>query len=63
MGTLMHGDGRLTCANGDVYTGQWRYGKREGTGHAVFACHQSQDAQQPKPVSYDGQWKEDRTHG
>lgn len=63
LGTLRHGTGRLTCANGDVYTGWWQYGMRDGQGHAVFDRHQSADKDQPKPVCYDGQWKEDRTHG
>lgn len=63
LGTLRHGNGRLTCANGDVYTGQWCYGKREGAGHAVFDRRPSRDDAQPRPVCYNGQWKEDQTHG
>ncbi|DBA69562.1 TPA: hypothetical protein ACH3X2_012760 [Trebouxia sp. C0005] len=64
LGNLRHGHGRLSCAAGDVYTGRWRYGKRDGTGHAVFDRHNStEDGEQPKPVCYDGQWKDDKTHG
>lgn len=64
LGNLRHGHGRLSCASGDVYTGKWRYGKRDGTGHAVFDRHKSTEAgEQPKPVCYNGEWQDDKTHG
>ena len=64
LGKLKHGNGRLTCANGNVYTGQWRYDKRHGHGHAVFQrTDASSETEQPMPVCYDGDWKDDRTSG
>lgn len=64
LGNLKHGHGRLTCTNGDVYTGQWRYDKRDGTGHAVFVRQKSiSGSAQPKPICYEGGWSNDRTHG
>ena len=64
LGSLKHGHGRLTCTNGDVYTGQWRYDKRDGTGHAVFERQKSiTGSAQPKPICYEGGWSNDRTHG
>ena len=65
LGNSKHGNGRLVCVNGDVYTGQWRYDKRDGRGHAVFERVENaqKDQEQPKPLCYDGEWEDDMTSG
>ena len=34
---LMHGSGRIQWQNGDSYSGMWRRGRREGSGHFLSA--------------------------
>ena len=64
LGTMRHGRGTFTSATGDTYTGGWQYNKRQGQGHAKFVRHISPEtSEQPLPVSYEGDWKDDRTQG
>ena len=53
LGTMRHGWGKHTCANGDKYTGNWRLDKRHGRGRAMFA----------RGVEYEGEWADDRAEG
>ena len=53
LGSMRHGWGKHTCANGDKYTGNWRLDKRHGRGHAVFA----------RGVHYEGEWADDLADG
>ena len=38
----MHGDGVATYANGDVYTGKFEGGKRQGVGTMAYSSGQEQ---------------------
>ena len=49
----MHGFGSRKFANGDVYTGEYKRGKRHGQGKLLFA----------NGDLYSGQWEDDRFHG
>jgi hypothetical protein len=49
----MHGTGTRRFANGDVYTGEYRHGKRCGLGKLFFS---NEDL-------YSGNWFEDKFHG
>ena len=64
LGTMRHGRGTFTSATGDTYTGGWQYNKRQGKGHAKFIRRTSAEtSEQPLPVSYEGDWEDDRTQG
>ena len=52
-GTVPHGQGTLTRANGDTYTGGWREGAQAGKGVAAFADGRA----------YDGEWEGGAPHG
>ncbi|NPV91540.1 MAG: hypothetical protein HPY50_12290 [Firmicutes bacterium] len=48
-----HGWGKMTYTNGDIYEGDFEYGKREGLGS--YWARLDDD--------YHGQWKDDKRHG
>ena len=50
---LPHGQGRAEYANGDVYEGEWRADRREGTGTCKCASGEV----------YAGAWKADKRDG
>ena len=53
MNNLFDGKGKLTFADGRVYEGDFRGGKRDGQGTMVF----------PNGNKYIGQWANDAQHG
>lgn len=52
-GSLGHGNGTCSYANGDVYTGEWNEGKKHGKGEMLWADGQK----------YDGSWEYDEIKG
>ncbi|OMJ67375.1 hypothetical protein SteCoe_35484 [Stentor coeruleus] len=52
-GTLKHGYGTYTYANGDKYIGYWENDKRQGNGEMIWATGQN----------YKGQWDNDEIKG
>ena len=48
-----HGKGTMTWDNGDVYDGQWRYGKMSGEGTITWY----------DGTSYTGNWRSDKRNG
>lgn len=48
-----HGKGTMTWDNGDVYDGQWRYGKMSGRGTITWY----------DGTSYTGNWRSDKRNG
>jgi hypothetical protein len=51
-----HGKGKMSYANGDVYDGDWKKGKKEGKGQMWYNAGDNRD--------YDyGDWAADKYHG
>ena len=50
---IPHGKGTMTWNNGDVYNGQWKYGKMSGRG--TMTRHDG--------TSYTGNWRNDKMNG
>jgi hypothetical protein len=48
-----HGQGKMTCANGEAYEGQYEAGKKHGQGKFTFASG----------GVYEGQWEADKKYG
>ncbi|MFM2112665.1 MAG: hypothetical protein RLZZ271_1325 [Pseudomonadota bacterium] len=55
---FIHGQGRFSYPNGDVYEGQWVDGLRNGGGRLIFGPGSSWYGDR-----YEGQWKDDQQHG
>jgi hypothetical protein len=50
-----HGETRY--ANGDVYSGKWRYDQKHGRGRYLY-CQGSEEG-----ILYEGHWKHNSKHG
>ncbi len=72
----MHGNGKYTYANGDIYIGQWVDDKRQGFGTLNHAngdcyegdffedeCHGVGKLTKPDGSYYEGPWKSGNEHG
>lgn len=64
--SLLMLQGVYTCANGDVYRGNWERDEKNGTGHQTFA--NSTSGQRDGGAAsgqewYEGHWKDGRIEG
>lgn len=53
--------GKYTYANGDVYEGQWKNGKKDGKGKDGYKVIGTMNY--ANGDKYDGQWKDDKKSG
>jgi len=56
---IPHGKGTMTWKNGNVYNGQWNYGKMSGLGTMTWY----NDVRPDTVVSYTGNWRNNKRNG